>query len=52
MKLSYEELEKEWNEAVERNIKYCALLFDILQNYECCDSVDEKIKQFLSEVSK
>jgi hypothetical protein len=29
MKLSYEELEKEWNEAVERNLKYATAIEEI-----------------------
>ncbi len=31
MKLTYEELEKEWHEAVERNVQFCASLQDIEQ---------------------
>jgi hypothetical protein len=50
MKLSYEELEKEWHEAVERNIKYSSVLFDILANYECGDDVDGKIRKVIEEV--
>jgi len=50
--ITYEELEKEWHEAVERNVTYCSVLHDIIENYKCSDSSDEKIKHVLNEVSK